>query len=72
MLDAITDYLPSPLDVAPAIGIMKKIPEKLQIHPDSNKKFSALAFKVQMDKYVGKVIYIRVYSGSIKRGGDSY
>ncbi len=69
LLDAITDYLPSPLDVEPATGIMKGNSQKIEIVPDENEKFSALAFKVQMDKFVGKVIYVRVYSGSIKRGG---
>jgi len=68
LLDAITFFMPSPLDVSPAEGIIKKGKETVQIHPDSKELFAALAFKVQMDKYVGKVIYIRVYSGSIKRG----
>jgi len=68
LLDAITLYMPSPLEVPPAEGINNKNNEPVQIQPDSNDLFSALAFKVQMDKYVGKVIYIRVYSGSIKRG----
>ncbi|MFC1887884.1 elongation factor G [Candidatus Cloacimonadota bacterium] len=69
LLDAIAMYMPSPLDVKPPVGIMKKSGEEMEIHPDSDKLFSALAFKVQMDKFVGKVIYVRVYSGSIKRGG---
>jgi len=69
LLDAITSYLPSPVEVKPPMGIMKKSGKEFEVHPDSDKKFSALAFKVQMDKYVGKVIYVRVYSGSIKRGG---
>jgi len=69
LLDAITSYLPSPVEVKPPMGIMKKSGKEIEVHPDSDKKFSALAFKVQMDKYVGKVIYVRVYSGSIKRGG---
>jgi len=69
LLDAIINFLPSPLEVPPAEGVMKENREAVVIHPDPKKQFAALAFKVQMDKYVGKVIYIRVYSGSIKRGG---
>ena len=68
LLDAINNYLPSPLDVPPAIGIKGNGKEEVLVQPDPKEKFSALAFKVQIDKYVGKLIYIRVYSGSIKRG----
>ena len=70
LLDAIIDYLPSPLDVPPAIGTKIDNNEEILIQPDPSKPFSALAFKVQVDKYVGKLIYIRVYSGSIKRGNS--
>ena len=69
LLDAIVEYLPSPLDIPPATGIKKKTNEKIDIYPNINEPFSALAYKVQMDKYVGKLIYVRVYSGSIKRSG---
>ncbi|MDP8202142.1 MAG: elongation factor G [Candidatus Tenebribacter burtonii] len=68
LLDAINDYLPSPLDIPPAIGTNGNGEEEILVQPDPKGKFSALAFKVQIDKYVGKLIYIRVYSGSIKRG----
>lgn len=68
LLDAINNYLPSPLDVPPAIGIKGNGKEEVLVQPDPEGQFSALAFKVQIDKYVGKLIYIRVYSGSIKRG----
>ncbi|MDP8269362.1 MAG: elongation factor G [Candidatus Tenebribacter davisii] len=68
LLDAINYYLPSPLDVPPAIGVTVDSNEEILIQPDPTIPFSALAFKVQVDKYVGKLIYIRVYSGSIKRG----
>ena len=68
LLDAINDYLPSPLDVPPVIGTKVNSAEEVLIKPDPQKPFSALAFKVQIDKFVGKLIYIRVYSGSIKRG----
>lgn len=68
LLDAISNYLPSPLDVPPAIGTKENSNEEILIQPDPQKPFSALAFKVQVDKFVGKLIYIRVYSGTIKRG----
>ena len=72
LIDAITEFLPSPLNVPPAIAIHKKTGEEKEIFPDKNKAFSALAYKVQIDKYVGKLVYIRVYSGSIKRSGTIY
>jgi len=68
LLDAINDYLPSPLDVPPAVGTEVDSEKEILVHADPSNPFSALAFKVQIDKYVGKLIYIRVYSGSIKRG----
>jgi len=68
LLDAICNYLPSPLDVPPAEGKDKETNTPLQIAPDVKAPFSGVVFKVQMDKYVGKVLYIRVYSGSLKRG----
>jgi len=70
LLDAIKDYLPSPLDIPPAIGTKENGTDEVLVQPDPKEKFSALAFKVQIDKYVGKLIYIRVYSGSIKRGNS--
>ena len=72
LLDAITDFLHSPLDLPPAIAVDKKSGEEKEIYPKINDVFSALAFKVQIDKYVGKLIYIRVYSGSTKRGGTIF
>jgi len=72
LIDAIIEYLPSPLNVPPAIAINKKTGEEKEIYPDKKEAFSALAYKVQIDKYVGKLIYIRVYSGSIKRSGTIY
>ena len=66
LLDAIANFLPSPLDLPPVIGTDWDGNE-IEIYPQSDKLLSALAFKVQLDKYVGKLIYIRVYSGSTKR-----
>jgi elongation factor G len=67
LLDAVTDFLPSPLDVAAAHALDSKNRE-VQIIPDPLQPFIALVFKVQIDKYLGKLIYIRVYSGSLKKG----
>ena len=69
LLDAVTLYLPSPLDLPPAQGIDPKNPEQtLQRKSDDNEPFSALAFKVQADPHMGKLVYFRVYSGSINAG----
>jgi elongation factor G len=67
LLDAICDFLPSPLEVPPATGIQKKNKKEIEIKPDINGNFSAFVFKVQTDKYVGKLNYIRVYSGKIRK-----
>lgn len=68
LLDAIVDYLPSPLDLKPAKGINPKTGEEEIRKPNSNEPFSALAFKVQTDPHVGRLTYIRIYSGKIKSG----
>lgn len=72
LLNAVNDYLPSPLDIATPIAIEKNSGDHLEIKTDPNAKFAALAFKIQMDKYVGKLVYIRVYSGSLKKGEVFY
>ncbi len=69
MLDAVADYLPSPLDVPPTEGFDPKDPEKKIIRkPTDDEPFTALAFKVASDPYVGKLCFFRVYAGSIKAG----
>ncbi len=68
LLDAIIDYLPSPLDVPPIHGIDPRTDHELSRRPAENEPFSALAFKVMADPYVGKLTYMRVYSGSVKTG----
>jgi elongation factor G len=68
LLDAVVDYLPSPLDVPPMHGVDPKTGDD-QIRPASlEAPFSALAFKVMSDPYVGKLTYFRVYSGKVKSG----
>jgi elongation factor G len=68
LLDAVIDYLPSPLDVPPIHGIDPRTENELSRRPALDEPFSALAFKVMSDPYVGKLTYIRVYSGQMKQG----
>ncbi|MBV8480229.1 MAG: elongation factor G, partial [Actinobacteria bacterium] len=68
LLDAVVDYLPSPLDVPAVQGIDPKTDAEAERTPDPNQPFAALAFKVMSDPYVGKLTYFRVYSGRIKAG----
>jgi elongation factor G len=68
LLDAVIDYLPSPLDVPPMIGVDPKTGAEIERSADPKQPFSALAFKVMSDPYVGKLTYFRVYSGHIKAG----
>jgi elongation factor G len=68
LLDAVVDYLPSPLDVPPVHGVDPRTEHELSRRPDEDEPFSALAFKVMSDPYVGKLTYFRVYSGKINAG----
>ena len=68
VLDAVVDYLPSPLDVPPIEGILPDADEKITIHSDPNAAFHALVFKIMTDPYVGVLNFIRVYSGELKAG----
>ncbi|MER3487322.1 MAG: elongation factor G [Chloroflexota bacterium] len=68
LLDAVVDYLPSPLDVPPVHGIDPRTQHELSRRPSYEEPFTALAFKVMSDPYVGKLTYIRVYSGQLKPG----
>ena len=67
MLDAVVDYLPSPMDVAPTAGVTMK-GEEIERKQDDAEPFAALAFKIMTDPYVGKLTYIRVYSGTLTKG----
>ena len=68
MLDAIVDYLPSPLDVPPIKGVNPKTDEEEERPSDDNAPFSALAFKIMTDPYVGRLSFFRVYSGHLTTG----
>ncbi|HEY6426427.1 MAG TPA: elongation factor G, partial [Acidimicrobiales bacterium] len=71
MLDAVVDYLPSPLDLPPTEGHRPGKPEAIEERKaDDAEPFSALAFKIMTDPYVGKLTYIRVYSGTLAKGAS--
>jgi elongation factor G len=68
LLDAVVDYLPSPLDVPPVHGIDPRTENELSRRASVEEPFAALAFKVMSDPYVGKLTYVRVYSGQLQSG----
>lgn len=68
VLDAIVDYLPSPMEIPPVKGVNPDTGEMELRRPSDDEPFSALAFKIMSDPYVGKLTYLRVYSGRIKSG----
>ncbi len=68
LLDAVVDYLPSPVEVPAVAGTDPKTHEELHRGPDKDEPFSALAFKVVADPYVGRLVYFRVYSGVARQG----
>jgi elongation factor G len=72
MLDAVIDFLPSPLDVPPVIGQDPRSGEESVRHTDPNEPFAALAFKIAADPFVGKLAFFRVYSGTLKTGSYVY
>ncbi|NLY20200.1 MAG: elongation factor G [Tissierellia bacterium] len=72
LLDAILDYLPSPLDIEAIKGVDVESGEEIERVASDDEPFSALAFKIVTDPYVGKLAYFRVYSGSIKAGSYVY
>jgi elongation factor G len=72
LLDAVVDYLPSPLDVPPIKGTDPRSGEELERHPTVDDPFAALAFKIVSDPFVGKLAFIRVYSGDLKSGSYVY
>ena len=72
LLDAIVDYLPSPLDIPPVKGTKPGTDEELERRADDNEPFSALVFKIMADPYVGKLAFFRVYSGTLSSGSYVY
>ena len=68
LLDGVIDYLPSPLEVPPIIGVEPGTDTEIEHHADDNEKFAALAFKVMTDPFVGRLTFFRVYSGTLESG----
>jgi elongation factor G len=68
LLDAVIDFLPSPLDVPPVVGVDPKSGEEMERSASEDEPFTALAFKVMSDPFVGKLTYFRVYAGTAKTG----
>ncbi|MDR3254161.1 MAG: elongation factor G [Synergistaceae bacterium] len=73
LLDAVVDYLPSPLDLPPVRGVDPDDPERVvEVLPDEDAPFAALAFKIMVDPFVGRLAFCRVYSGKITNGTSVY
>jgi elongation factor G len=72
LLDAVVDYLPSPMDIPPVEGTVPGGEEKLVRRAADNEPFAALVFKIMTDPYVGQLVFLRVYSGSIENGDSVY
>ncbi|MFP5326220.1 MAG: elongation factor G, partial [Acidimicrobiia bacterium] len=68
MLDAVVDFLPSPVDIPPTKGMDLKGIEELERHPSDKEPFAGLAFKIMSDPHVGKLTYVRIYSGTLAKG----
>src|SRR5437868_15276581 len=72
LLDAVVEFLPSPDDVPPIVAIDAKSKERVERPPTDEEPFSALAFKIVTDPYVGRLAYFRVYSGRLTSGSSVY
>jgi len=72
VVDAVVDYLPSPLDIPPAKGQNPDTGEPMEAPADDNAKFCSLAFKLWSDPFVGKLVFFRVYSGKLSKGDTVY
>ena len=72
LVDAVVDYLPSPLETVPAHGMNPDTSEEVIVRADDNAKFCSLAFKLWSDPFVGKLVFFRVYSGKLAKGDNVY
>ena len=72
LVDAVVDYLPGPLDIAPAKGQNPDNGEPMEVVSDDHAKFCSLAFKLWSDPFVGKLVFFRVYSGKLSKGDTVY
>ena len=72
LIDAIVDFMPSPLDIPPVAGVLPDSEEPASRKADDKGPFSALAFKIMADPFVGKLVFLRVYSGTLESGSYVY
>ena len=72
LVDAVVDYLPSPLDIPPAKGMDPDSHEPIEVITDDNATFCSLAFKLWSDPFVGKLVFFRVYAGTLSKGDTVY
>jgi elongation factor G len=72
LLDAVVDYLPSPLDIPPIEGVNPRTGEPEARPPDASAPFSGLVFKIMADKHLGQLSFVRIYSGTIRAGSYAY
>ncbi|BCW97636.1 MAG: elongation factor G [Armatimonadota bacterium] len=72
LMDAIVDFLPSPVDIGPVSGVHPRTGETITREPSDSAPFAALAFKVMSDPYVGRLTFFRVYSGTLDKGAQVY
>ncbi|MBQ8002937.1 MAG: elongation factor G [Clostridia bacterium] len=72
LLDAVVDYMPSPLDIPAIKGVNPETEEECERHASDEEPFSALAFKIMTDPFVGKLAFFRVYSGTLNAGSNVY
>jgi elongation factor G len=72
LLDAVVALLPSPVDVCAVVGINPNNDEEIERHPDNNEPLAALAFKIATDPFVGRLVFLRVYSGAIDAGSNVF
>ena len=71
LMDAVVDYLPSPLDLPPMKG-EDSDENEVEVAPDDSAKVAGLAFKLMTDPYVGKLVFYRVYQGTLEKGASLY
>ncbi|MEI6197332.1 MAG: elongation factor G, partial [Verrucomicrobiota bacterium] len=72
LVDAVIDYLPGPLDIPCAEGLVPGTEDKIKVEADDHGKFCSLAFKLWTDPFAGKLVFFRVYSGQLKKGDNIY
>ena len=72
LIDAVVDYLPGPLDIPPAEGMVPGTEDTITVEASDSNKFCSLAFKLWTDPYAGKLVFFRVYSGQLKKGDTIY